>query len=550
MEDISKQTSILVDFLAQDFSINPISDYQVTFNDNYCNITRVLANEFGRGFKDSILHHRDAPFVKRNQGGGIPRPLEGGERFVLELQGAFVLPSQRISDSFVTAFFDRVHPMMPIIDRSEFLKHYYSMNSTSPGVSLLLLQSLLLSGSTTYKHPDLTLDAREVSWRLYVRAKALMEHRFEQDRLTLVQAHLLFSTFGCDSCDDTIQNMWLSIGSAVRIAEGMGLHRDLGNANASQAMRRQWRRLWWTVFVHDTLCSFEWGRPRAINLADTDVQLLSPEDFQSEEGGSLPSAEHTTFFIQLCELCFIISDWLDIFRPGGPKRSRHSESEVRQEKIQKTRECITKALSWLQNLPAILQPPLGYTGFTLWTATLHITYQATMLRFATLLPEGPNAVYLAASKITDICQDLGRQSLLHSLWNFGIHEFDLAMGQHARQLNSRNSDVAACGFQNLRRGLPLIQQLCARSFVASQGAVFYQQLVQQFEKHQQQISDEITPSNGERQPTETHLPSGLTSPWSFEAMGEWEHEFDFHQNGLGNWTIYQADQSAGWNMNF
>ena len=46
-----------------------------------------------------------------------------------------------------------------------------------------------------------------------------MDHRVEQDRLILVQAHLLFSTFGCDSCDDTIQNMWLSIGSAVRMAQ-------------------------------------------------------------------------------------------------------------------------------------------------------------------------------------------------------------------------------------------------------------------------------------------------------------------------------------------
>lgn len=186
LEDTSKQTSVVVDFLSQDFSLSPINDYQVTFNDNYCNITRVLANEFGQGFNDKILHHRDAPFVKRHQGGSIQRRLTSAERAVPELLGGFVLPSQRISDNFVTAFFYRIHPMMPINDRSEFLKHYYSTSSVSAEISLVLLQSILLSGSTTYKHPDLSLDARAVTWRLYVRAKTLMRPRFEQDRLILV----------------------------------------------------------------------------------------------------------------------------------------------------------------------------------------------------------------------------------------------------------------------------------------------------------------------------------------------------------------------------
>ncbi|KAJ9145456.1 Fungal specific transcription factor domain-containing protein [Pleurostoma richardsiae] len=552
MADISKQTSILVDFLSQDFSLSPINDYQVTFNDNYCNITRVLANEFGRGFTEGIYHHRDAPFVKRHHGGGIPRPLTGAERAVLELQGAFVLPSQRIADSFVTAFFDRVQPMMPIIDRSEFLKHYYAMGSASPGVSLLLLQSILLSGSATYRHPDLALDPREVSWRLYVRAKALMDNRFEQDRLILVQAHLLFSTFGSDSCDDTIQNMWLSIGSAVRIAQGLGLHRALGNANASQSMRRQWKRIWWTLFVHDTLCSFEWGRPRSIHLPDSDVDLLTVSDFQLEEAGSLPSSEHTHFFIQLCELCFIISDWLDVFRPGGPRRRTQSEEERRQERIRKTRKCISDLTNWHHDLPGIMQAPLANSGFTLWTATLHITYYAAQLRFSALLPDSTDAVYEAASKITDICGDLDRQGLLHSLWNFGIHEFDLAMGQHARQVNSKSPGVSGVGFQNLRRGLPLIQQLCNRSFVASQGAVFYQQLIGKFEKHLQRGSEHSdvhtqgAPSDPGQQPTTPDLHTGVTPPWMAEAMENWENGFEFHEHSFANWTAQQAGQPWGW----
>ena len=274
------------------------------------------------------------------------------------------------------------------------------------------------------------------------------------------------------------------------------------------------------------------------HLLDTDVHCLTPEDFQLEEAGSLPSAEHTYFFIQLCELCFIISDWLDVFKPGGPRRRRLPEAEVRKERIDKTKKCISDLLSWLHSLPTTLQAPATYTGFTLWTATLHITYNAALLRFSALLPDGTNAVHETASKVTDICQDLDRQGLLHSLWSFGIHEFDLAMGQHARQVNSKNPTVAACGFQNLYRGLPLIQQLCERSFVASQGAVFYQQLIERFEKYREADDGRYrkkTPSDTGQLLGEPPLHLAVTPPWVSEAIEGWEYGFEFQEQECANW---------------
>ena len=96
-----------------------------------------------------------------------------------------------------------------------------------------------------------------------------------------------------------------------------------------------------------------------------------------------------------------------------------ADAEVRKERIEKTRKRICKLIRWRNNLPAMLQAPVTYAGFSLWTATLHITYHAAMLRFYALLPEGTDTVYQAASRITDICQDLDRQGLLHSLWSFG-----------------------------------------------------------------------------------------------------------------------------------
>ncbi|RKK62295.1 hypothetical protein BFJ69_g17036 [Fusarium oxysporum] len=89
-----------------------------------------------------------------------------------------------------------------------------------------------------------------------------------------------------------------------------------------------------------------------------------------------------------------------------------------------------------------------------------------------------------ANRITKVCQDLHHQGLLYSLWTFGIHELDLAMGQHARQANSRNRELAAAGLDNLRLGLPLMEHLSERNSVASQGSAFYKLLIERGESGQ------------------------------------------------------------------
>lgn len=481
--DISKQKSILVEFLSQDFADADITDYQPTFVDDYASITRLLGREFGRGFSEGVYHYRDAPFVERTYE-GIPRSIGPAERVVLEQYGSFMLPSPSISDAFVTAFFDRVFPTMPIMDRSVFLKNLHGAGQSGTKPSLLLVQSVLLSGSTAYDHPGIQLLPDEVSARLYARAKALIDTKFEQDRLILVQAHLLISSFTADSCDDTIHNMWLSLGTAVRIAQGIGMHRDLGQAKASASMRRRWKRIWWTLFIHDTICSFEWGRPRAIHFADTDVPLPSEADFAPDELGGLPCTEHVQFFLCLCRLCFIIVDWLELRRPGHMYWG-HGSSSPSTDQVNSIREALG---SWASDLPAAMQAPRHCRGFSLWTATLHIVYQAVILRVSASSsgPLAAGTAHDAAVSILQIGADLEDSNLLGSLWGFGIHQFDLAMGQHARETKSDEQDASETAFSNLRKGLPLMQQLAQRSSTAAQGLAFYEALLDgrgRFERH-------------------------------------------------------------------
>ncbi|KAK8179131.1 fungal-specific transcription factor domain-containing protein [Phyllosticta citribraziliensis] len=488
LNDISKQKSILLEFLSQDFhEAADISDYQPTFIDEYASVTRLLGREFGRGFAAGVYHFRDAPGIPRTVTSGIPRTITSTERQVLDHYGAFMLPSAPIADAFITAFFDRVFPTMPIMDRGTFLKNYYGVGGAAARkLSLLLIQAVMLAGSVVYNHPDVQLLPDEVSSRLHARAKALINTNFEQDRLVLVQAHLLIGSMTNDSCDDTINNMWLSLGTAVRIAQGIGLHRDLGRAKASLAMRRQWKRIFWTLFIHDSICSFEWGRPRAIHLADTDVPLPSEADFSPDEPGGLPSTEHIQFFLSLCQLCFLIVEWMELLRPGRMAWGSHgggSSSSASSEEpyVDQTASVRLELETWLAELPPAMQAPAdGASGFALWPGTLHIAYYAVVLRLYASLTGAAAAekVHTAAERILDIGKDLAAQNLLESLWGFGLHQLDLAVGQHARETKSAEQGVAESALGRLREGVHLLREVCQRSSTAAQGLAFYEALLE------------------------------------------------------------------------
>ncbi|KIX01382.1 uncharacterized protein Z518_09107 [Rhinocladiella mackenziei CBS 650.93] len=476
--DISKVGSILLEFLSQDFDEGSIGDYQATFVDDYACVVRMLGPTFGKGFQPQVYHFRDAPFIKR-ENGSIPRVLNDGEHAVLRQYGSFVIPSSKIADGFIAAFFDRVHPTMPVLNRAEFYRTYLETSSSQPvKLPLLLLQAVILSGSTVWKHPDLNLPPDEVSWRLFVRAKALVEQRFEQDRLALVIAHLLFSTFTCDSCDDTNQNMWLSLGTAIRLAFGLGMHRDLGNANALPEHRRQWKITWWTLFLHDVLCSFEWGRPRAVNLDDSDVPELVERDLQPVEPGALSCVEHTEFFLQSIDLCFIISTWLDSLRPGGPAKRRASRNG-RPNREEQTRRCCAELSNWYTNLSPAMRPPHSRRShYSLWSGMLNMCYHAATLRFYSRDPDAKGKLHDAAVSISQICVDLCEQDLIDSIWVYGIHQLDLAMCQHARESRDDDPDVAEQGLQNLRTSLPILERLSTRSSTAKQGFIFLKEVAE------------------------------------------------------------------------
>ena len=109
----------------------------------------------------------------------------------LRKHGAFSLPPRSLCDELVDTYFERVAPIVPIINQNDFLKKYRDPENPP---SILLLQAILLAGSRASSTPSL-MDVNgspiPAASLFYHRAKALYNLGYEKDRITIIQALIL-----------------------------------------------------------------------------------------------------------------------------------------------------------------------------------------------------------------------------------------------------------------------------------------------------------------------------------------------------------------------
>lgn len=91
-------------------------------------------------------------------------------------------------------------------------------------------------------------------------AKMLFDARLEKNRDLVVQAALLL-TWHTDGAEDICANAWHWVGTAVRTANGLGVHRDATPSTLNAYDMRIWRRIWWIMVMFDVIHSLVYGRP-------------------------------------------------------------------------------------------------------------------------------------------------------------------------------------------------------------------------------------------------------------------------------------------------
>lgn len=237
--------------------------------------------------------------------------LDSVELEILKLRGAFLLPSNELALDLIDSYFDHVHPLMPVIDRTQFM---HKFNDPNDNPSLMLLQAVLLCGCRVSLNP-LLLDAKGsnglAALTFFRRAKALYEASYESDPVSIIQTVILIGSYW-DGPEDVTKNSfyWTRVG--VGLAQGFGFQRDINpSQNMTQSEKKVWRRIWWCLFEKDRNVAIAFGRPSVIDLNDCDVPMLSIDDFNEDDpelGIKSPYPVNETealYFIHLVKLAEI-----------------------------------------------------------------------------------------------------------------------------------------------------------------------------------------------------------------------------------------------------
>jgi hypothetical protein len=198
----------------------------------------------------------------------------------LALWKAFDIPPQAARQSLLSAFLDYCNLWTPVLEPKDIQALSCFEQEKS---SLLLAQSLWLAGSRVTNSPSVVAFASSDDF--YHRAKTVFWSGVETNGLSAIKASLMLQWYNPQAPEHISfdnSGFWLKIG--VGIAHQIGLHRE-SPPGPSRVIRR---RLWWSLVVsnttrfvlwgsltmaqvRDSLISVAHGRPRIINLDDSDV---------------------------------------------------------------------------------------------------------------------------------------------------------------------------------------------------------------------------------------------------------------------------------------
>ncbi|KAF3904301.1 hypothetical protein ABW21_db0205784 [Orbilia brochopaga] len=451
--DTEPETTSFAQFLKPKFARAPIKDAgRVAYLGESSNLSLLVHDRHGA----SDVVHYPLPESIRGTRAQLTE-LDSEEIDILNRRGAFLLPPRSLCDELVEAFFRHIAPIVPVINRNRFMQRY--RDPANPP-SLLLLQAILLAGSRVCTNPalmDATGSTTPAALTFYKRAKALYDANYEDDRVTIVQSLILMGWYW-EGPEDVTKNVFYWSRVATVVAQGSGMHRSVERSQLSRADKRIWKRIWWTLFTRDRSVAVALGRPVHINTDDSDVEMISEDDFEEDEPGVpqeyQPNSLHIQFFLHYVKLCEIMGLVLAQQYSVALRARRHHAIDL-------THSDMALA-DWMRNLPDEMKYYMNDAKRqNFWAALLHSTYYTTLCLLhrahmpPATLPDSThlnsamsaypsrNIAFQAATNITSIIQNLRSHDELKYCPAFIVYSLFSALIMQVYQVRSPQPTIVA-----------------------------------------------------------------------------------------------------------
>ncbi|KAL4803978.1 fungal-specific transcription factor domain-containing protein [Aspergillus unguis] len=447
----ASQNATYTQFMKPKFARAPIKEAgRVAYLGESSNLSLLVQDRHGT---TDVVHYPLPPNIQGSR--ARITDLDSLELEILHQRGAFLLPPKPLCDELVDAYFKWVAPIVPIVNRSRFMRQYRDPKNPP---SLLLLQAILLAGSRVCTNAQL-MDANgsttPAAMTFYKRAKALYDANYEDDRITIVQALVLLGWYW-EGPEDVTKNVFYWTRVAMVVAQGSGMHRSVESSQLTKPDKRLWKRIWWTLFTRDRSVAVALGRPIGINTDDADVGMLTEDDFVEDEIDMVaeypPDAVHVQFFLQYVKLCEIMGLVLSQQYSVASKSRRMNAMDL-------THSDMALA-DWLQNCPKEVCWQRQHHHF--WAALLHANYYTTLcLLHRAHMPPASSApssyrieemaypsrtiAFQAAGMITSIIENLQTHNEVRYTPAFIVYSLFSALIMHVYQMRSSvPSTVATC----------------------------------------------------------------------------------------------------------
>ncbi|KAH8146620.1 uncharacterized protein LAJ45_09303 [Morchella importuna] len=455
---------------------------------------------------------------------------------ILHQRGAFLLPPRALCDELVEAYFKWIAPIVPVINRSRFMRRYRDPKNPP---SLLLLQSVLLAGSRVCQNPqlmDTTGSTTPAAMTFYKRAKALYDANYEDDRVTIVQSLVLMGWYW-EGPEDVTKNVFYWSRVATIVAQGSGMHRSVEHSQLSRADKRLWKRIWWTLFTRDRMVAVALGRPVHINTDDSDVEMVSEEDFLDDEPGFPaeypPDPLHVQFFLHHVKLCEIMGLVLSQQYSVASKARRQHQIDLVHSDL--------ALADWMLHVPPEMRYHVEDTSRqNFWAALLHSTYYTTLCLLhrahmppATTSTNGAsyytsmdeaypsrNIAFKAATAITSIIENLIGHDELRYCPAFVVYSLFSALIMHVYQTRSTNPSVVAESKERMKKCMQALKEVSKIWIVAKMVYTLFESILgnkhleerlqksagrRHHNKKQQRVAA-VTPTSAAPAPTPTPPP--------------------------------------------
>ncbi|KAF8560118.1 hypothetical protein OG21DRAFT_1451878 [Imleria badia] len=351
-------------------------------------------------------------------------------------------PPVEMQDRLLGLYFSYAHPIFPVIHKARFLREYNEWKNGNPSlpgsngdspssaaepsqtVSKLLLLSIF---SVAARYLDER--ASEPTDKIWddgcdylTQARSVLAQVSHSCRASTCQALLLLGhrEFGIGS----MEQGWLYIGMAIRMALDLGLNRAADNwqfngrkifSDEENQVRKQ---IWWACCIADKYSSTYMGRPICIGENDFDTLLPDAEEYEDDSHPShqisvVSYGSLSTVFIMRCfrvasSLSVIIGSIVASVYPvkspkHGSRRAVLSDLEARLDQ-------------WYHDLPEDLRydpaskrntlpPPVLYIHVKYWSAVL-LLHRAFIPNWkgSELILQNPPPGSNTSLKAFDLCQ--------------------------------------------------------------------------------------------------------------------------------------------------